>query len=113
MRSKKEIPAENKSYSVLFFILSGLLGLVTIWGFWDEMITRRPWKEIQQHFYQYEYEKTNAELENAKQNLPEKPTALQVDEKQLRYLEKEVNTKQVELDEACKNASLSKANLMQ
>ena len=100
MRSKKEIPAENKSYSVLFFILSGLLGLVTIWGFWDEMITRRPWKEIQQHFYQYEYEKTNAELENAKQNLPEKPTALQVDEKQLRNLEKEVNTKQVELDEA-------------
>jgi mono/diheme cytochrome c family protein len=100
VKSKKEIPAENKSYSVLFFILSALLGLVTLWGFWDEMITRRPWKEIQQNFYQYEYEKTKAELENAKQNLPEKSTALQVDEKQLRNLEKEVNTKQVALDEA-------------
>ncbi|MDE0638327.1 MAG: c-type cytochrome [Candidatus Poribacteria bacterium] len=100
MRSKKEIPAENKSYSVLFFILAGLLGLVTIWGFWDEMITRRPWKEIQQQFYQYEYVKTKAELENAKQNLPDEPSKPEVDKKQLANLEKEVNTKQVALDEA-------------
>ncbi|MDE0485018.1 MAG: c-type cytochrome [Candidatus Poribacteria bacterium] len=100
MKSKKEIHAEKKSYSVLFFILSALLGLVTIWGFWDEMITRRPWKEIQQRFYQYEYEKTNAELTNAKKNLPEIPSEPQFNEKHLRDLEKEVNTKQVELDEA-------------
>ena len=100
MRSKKEIPAEKKSYSVLFFILAALLGLVTIWGFWDEMITRRPWKEIQQQFYQYEYEKTIAELENAEKDLPEEPSEPQVDEKQLRNLKKEVGTKQVELDEA-------------
>ncbi|MDE0315521.1 MAG: c-type cytochrome [Candidatus Poribacteria bacterium] len=100
MKSKKEIHAEKKSYSVLFFILSALLGLVTIWGFWDEMITRRPWKEIQQRFYQYEYEKTDAELTSAKKNLPEIPSKPEIDEKQLRDLEKEVNTKQVELDEA-------------
>jgi len=100
VKSKKEIHAEKKSYSVLFFILSALLGLVTIWGFWDEMITRRPWKEIQQRFYQYEYEKTNAELTNAEKNLPEIPSEPQFNEKQLRDLEKEVNTKQVELDEA-------------
>ncbi len=100
MKSKKEIHAEKKSYSVLFFILSALLGLVTIWGFWDEMITRRPWKEIQQRFYQYEYEKTNAELTNAKKNLPEISSKPEIDEKQLRDLEKEVNTKQVALDEA-------------
>ena len=100
MRSKKEIPAEKKSYSVLFFILAALLGLVTIWGFWDEMITRRPWKEIQQQFYQYEYEKTKAELENAEKDLPEEPSEPQVDEKQLRNLKKEVGTKQIELDEA-------------
>ncbi len=100
MKSKKEIPAEKKSYSVLFFILSALLGLVTIWGFWDEMITRRPWKEIQQRFYQYEYEKTDVELTNAKTNLPEIPSDPQVDEKQLRDLKKVVETKQVELGEA-------------
>ncbi len=98
--SKKEIPAENKSYSALFFILSALLGLVTIWGFWDEMITRRPWKEIQQEFYQYEYEKTKVELEHAKNYLPEKPSEPQVDEKELKSLEKNVATKKVTLDEA-------------
>lgn len=100
MRSKKEIPAESKSYSALFFILSGLLGLVTLWGFWSEMITRRPWKQIQQQFYQYEYEKTKAELENAKLTLPELLEQQEVDPKVLRNLTKDVETAQVALDEA-------------
>ena len=100
MRNKKEIPVEEKSYSVLFFILSALLGLVTIWGFWDEMITRRPWKELQQQFYQYEYEKTKTELDNAQKNLSKLPPAPEIDEKALSDLEKEVSTKKVALDEA-------------
>ena len=100
MRNKKEIPAENKSYSALFFILSGLLGLVTIWGFWSEMITRRPWKQIQQQFYQYEYEKTDAELANAKLVLPELTTPQKPDAKELGRLTKEVENAQVTLDEA-------------
>ncbi len=100
MRSKKEIPAESKSYSALFFILSGLLGLVTIWGFWSEMITRRPWKQVQQQFYQYEYEKTRAELENAKLALPELPTPQEPNAKELGRLTKEVRNAQVALDEA-------------
>ncbi len=100
VRSKKEIPAESKSYSVLFFILSALLGLVTIWGFWSEMITRRPWKEIQQQFYQYEYEKTVTELEHARLNLPDKLAEPDIDVKELRNLTKVVDAKKVELDEA-------------
>ena len=100
MRNKKEIPAENKSYSALFFILSGLLGLVTLWGFWSEMITRRPWKQIQQQFYQYEYEKTDAELANAKLALPELSTPQEPDAKELGRLTKAVETAQVALDEA-------------
>ena len=100
MRNKKEIPAENKSYSALFFILSGLLGLVTLWGFWSEMITRRPWKQIQQQFYQYEYEKTDAELANAKLALPELSTPQEPDAKELGGLTKAVETAQVTLDEA-------------
>lgn len=100
MRNNKDIPAEKKSYAVLFFILSALLGLVTVWGFWDEMITRRPWKEFQQQFYQYEYEKTKAELEHAKKNLPEKPSDPEIDTKELSKLENVVETKKVALDEA-------------
>ena len=100
MRHKKEIPAENKSYSALFFILSGLLGLVTLWGFWSEMITRRPWKQIQQQFYQYEYDKTYAELEKAKSALPELVTPQEPDAKALSGLTEEVKKAQVALDEA-------------
>ena len=100
MRNKKEIPAENKSYSALFFILSGLLGLVTLWGFWSEMITRRPWKQIQQQFYQYEYEKTHAELENAKLALPELSTPQEPDAKELGELTKAVRDAHVTLEEA-------------
>ncbi len=100
MQNKKEIPAENKSYSALFFILSGLLGLVTLWGFWSEMITRRPWKQIQQQFYQYEYDKTYAELENAKSALPELVTPQKPDAKALGRLTEEVKKAQVALDEA-------------
>ncbi len=100
MQNKKEIPAENKSYSALFFILSGLLGLVTLWGFWSEMITRRPWKQIQQQFYQYEYDKTYAELEKAKSALPELVTPQKPDAKALGKLTEEVKKAQVALDEA-------------
>ncbi len=100
MQNKKEIPAENKSYSALFFILSGLLGLVTLWGFWSEMITRRPWKQIQQQFYQYEYDKTYAELEKAKLALPELTTPQKPDAKELSGLTEEVKRTQVALDEA-------------
>ena len=100
VQNKKEIPAENKSYSALFFILSGLLGLVTLWGFWSEMITRRPWKQIQQQFYQYEYDKTYAELEKAKLALPELTTPQKPDAKALRTLTEEVKKTQVTLDEA-------------
>ena len=100
MRNKKESPAESKSYSALFFILSGLLGLVTLWGFWSEMITRRPWKQLQQQFYQYEYDKTRAELAHARLALPELHVPQEADAKTLRRLENDVRTAQVALDEA-------------
>lgn len=100
MRNKKDIPVEEKSYAVLFFILSALLGLVTIWGFWSEAITRRPWKGIQQKFYQYEYEKTKIELERAKKNLPEITEPAALDRKKLSELENAVADAEVKREEA-------------
>ncbi|MDE0043242.1 MAG: hypothetical protein OXT74_14480 [Candidatus Poribacteria bacterium] len=100
MRNKKDIPVEEKSYAVLFFILSALLGLVTIWGFWSEAITRRPWKGIQQKFYQYEYEKTKIELERAKKNLPEITEPKALDRKKLSELENAVADAEVKREEA-------------
>ena len=63
------------------------------------MITRRPWKGIQQEFYSYEYEKTKAEYENAVQKSPEDPSKLNIDQKKLRDLSKTVTEKQIKLDE--------------
>lgn len=100
MRNKKDIPVEEKSYAVLFFILSALLGLVTIWGFWSEAITRRPWKGIQQKFYQYEYEKTKIELERAKKNLPEISEPEALDRKKQSELQNAVADAEVKREEA-------------
>ena len=100
MRSKKEIPVEEKSYAALFFILSALLGFVTLWGFWNEAITRRPWKAIQQRFYQYEYEKTKIALEGAQKELPEIETPEPLDAKRLSKLEQNINDATIKLDEA-------------
>ena len=100
MRNKKDIPVEEKSYAVLFFILSALLGLVTIWGFWSEAITRRPWKGIQQEFYQYEYDKTEIELERAKKDLPDIPEPEALDGKKLNELKNAVADAEVKREEA-------------
>ena len=100
MRKKKDIPIEEKSYAALFFILCGLLGLITIWGFWDETVTRRPWKKIQKDFYQYEYEKTKIALDRAKQDLPQIPEPEQLDDKRLSVLQKTVSNAKIQLDDA-------------
>ena len=100
MRSNKEIRVEDKSYAALFFILSGLLGFVTLWGFYNETITRRPWKEIQRQFYEYEYQKTKIELEKAKQDLPEIEAPQDIDPKQEKTLKDAIAGLQIKLEEA-------------
>lgn len=100
MRSNKEIRVEEKSYAALFFILSGLLGFVTLWGFYNETITRRPWKEIQRQFYEYEYHKTKIDLEKAQQDLPEIEAPQEIDPKQESSLKGAIAKLQIKLDEA-------------
>ena len=100
MSSNKEIRVEDKSYAALFFILSGLLGFVTLWGFYNETITRRPWKEIQRQFYEYEYQKTKIELEKAKWDLPEIEAPQEIGPEQERSLKGAIAKLQIKLDEA-------------
>ena len=100
MRSNKEVRVEEKSYAALFFILSGLLGFVTLWGFYNETITRRPWKEIQRQFYEYEYQKTKIELEKTKRDLPEIEAPQEIDPEQEKTLRDTIAGLQIKLDEA-------------
>ena len=100
MRDNREIRTEEKSYSALFFLLSGLLGLVTLWGFYNETITRRPWKEIQRKFYQFEYLKTKIALENARKDLPEIEPSSPIDPEQEGKLRSTIVRAKIKLDEA-------------
>ena len=71
-----------------------------MWGFYNETITRRPWKEIQRQFYEYEYQKTKIELEQAKQDLPEIETPQDLDPTQEKTLKDTIAALRIKLEEA-------------
>jgi hypothetical protein len=62
---KAETPVESRNYSTIYFILSGLLFIGTIWAVVDEMSTRRPWKEYQAQYYKLSEQKWNERLNEA------------------------------------------------
>ena len=51
---------EHKSYGSVFVIGTGLLVVMSLWAYWDDNITRRPWKGIQAKFYRLDYSKAKA-----------------------------------------------------
>src|SRR5580765_1027411 len=51
---------EKKSYGSVFVIGVGLLVMLTLWAYWDDNISRRPWKGIQAQFYRLDYGKAKA-----------------------------------------------------
>lgn len=53
---RTDIPVEKRPYGAAFFVLSMILALGTLWAVADEVIVRRPWKEYQRAFNQYEYD---------------------------------------------------------
>jgi mono/diheme cytochrome c family protein/predicted nucleic acid-binding Zn-ribbon protein len=51
---------ERKSYGSVFVIGAGLLVAFSLWAYWDDNITRRPWKGVQTSFYRLDYNKAKA-----------------------------------------------------
>jgi mono/diheme cytochrome c family protein/predicted nucleic acid-binding Zn-ribbon protein len=51
---------EHKSYGSVFVIGAALLVALTVWAFWDDNFTRRPWKGVQSTFYRLDYNKAKA-----------------------------------------------------
>ncbi len=60
---------EKKSYGSIFLIGSALLVVLSLWAFWDDNITRRPWKGIQYNFFRLDYEKAKAAYEEEQKKL--------------------------------------------
>ena len=42
---------EKKSYGSVFVIGIALLVALSLWAYWDDNFTRRPWKSVQAYFY--------------------------------------------------------------
>jgi mono/diheme cytochrome c family protein len=72
---------EKKSYGSVFLIGSALLVLLTFWAFWDDNITRRPWKGIQHNFYSLDYQKAKAAYDEEQKKLDADPTYQELSKK--------------------------------
>lgn len=64
---------EKKSYGSVFLLGASLLVAVTLWSFWDDNITRRPWKGYQTDFYRLDYRKAKAAYEEEDKKLQADP----------------------------------------
>ena len=65
---------EKKSYGTVFLVGTGLLVAVTLWSFWDDNFTRRPWKAFQTAFYRLDYQKAKAAYDEESKKLAADPT---------------------------------------
>jgi mono/diheme cytochrome c family protein len=64
---------EKKSYGSVFLLGSALLVVVTLWSFWDDNITRRPWKKFEANFYRLDYRKAKAAYDEEDKKLQADP----------------------------------------
>jgi mono/diheme cytochrome c family protein len=60
---------EKKSYGSIFVVGVALLVVMTLWAFWDDNITRRPWKGIQYRFFRLDYQKAKAAYDEEQKKL--------------------------------------------
>ena len=64
---------EKKSYGSVFLIGIALLVALSIWAFWDDNITRRPWKSFQSQFFRLDYNKAKTAYEDENKKLQADP----------------------------------------
>ena len=87
MASREFRPPEEKTSPVLFFVVGLLMVAVSLWTVWDEIYTRRPWKNQQIEFNRLESQivqkqldknrlKTGAEVAKVSKKPPKKVTLL-------------------------------------
>src|SRR6267142_348906 len=62
---------EKKSYGSVFVIGIALLVALSLWAYWDDNFTRRPWKGVQAHFYRLDYSKAQAAYDEEDKKLKE------------------------------------------
>jgi mono/diheme cytochrome c family protein len=87
---RRNIPIEQRSYTKIYGILAVLLFAFTVWAVLDEVLERRPWKDIQADFM--EFKVTRLKLERRKE-LAKIPVDVRKGiKKELAAVEKEMNS---------------------
>ncbi|HZD41120.1 MAG TPA: c-type cytochrome, partial [Terriglobales bacterium] len=64
---------EKKSYGSVFIIGVALLVAVSLWAYWDDNFSRRPWKAVQASFYRLDYNKAEAAYNEEDKKLQDDP----------------------------------------
>lgn len=54
MAKRADTPIEERNYSHIYLMFSGVLALTTFWAVWDMIKVRSPWQEMQRQFNQRE-----------------------------------------------------------
>ncbi len=85
---RAETPIETRGYGKVYLILSGLLFIGTMWSLFDEISTRRPWKDYQDEYFTLSEEKWGERLKEAVASL---------DSSALREIETQLNEAQAKL----------------
>lgn len=67
---RKSIPVEQRSYTKVYGVLSILLFAFTVWAVLDEVMTRRPWKDIQADFKEFKVARLNVERKKEIAKIP-------------------------------------------
>lgn len=67
---RRSIPVEQRSYTKVYGVLSIMLFAFTVWAVLDEVVTRRPWKDIQADFKEFKIERLRLEMSKERAKIP-------------------------------------------
>ncbi len=67
---RKSIPIEQRSYTKIYGILAILLFAFTVWAVLDEVMSRRPWKDVQADFKEFKATRLNLEIKKERAKIP-------------------------------------------
>lgn len=82
-------PLEQTSLKRPFVVLSALVALSTVWALWDEIVPRRPWKDVQREFFELRERHVRADLARAEKRLEEAGTKARLEAARARLSEAE------------------------
>ena len=87
---RKSIPVEQRSYTKIYGILAILLFAFTVWAVLDEVMTRRPWKDVQADFKEFKARRLNLEIKKERAKID--PAVRKDLKKRLSDLEKQMQS---------------------